>query len=206
MPIGLQAKLLRFLEDHTFRRVGGAQEITVDVRVLAATNQDVEKAVEKGRFREDLLYRLNVIPLYVPALRERTGDIRLLIQHFVTRFSKEFKKAITGIDDAAYAKAEAYSWPGNVRELRNVMERAVLLCKGTVLHDADLVLGRPLPTADLELNKFVLPANGIDLHQLENNLIRQAMARTHNNQSAAAKLLKLKRDAFRNRLIRQGLL
>jgi DNA-binding NtrC family response regulator len=207
MPPGLQAKLLRFLEERTFRRVGGTRETSVDVRVIAATNRDVEKAVGGGQFREDLLYRLNVIPIYLPALRERPGDIRLLAQHFATRFSKEFKKPISGIDEAAYAKLGAYAWPGNVRELRNVIERAVLLGKGPVIQPSDLVLGRPTATpAEPSAGPFTLPAGGIDLHQVEQSLIEQAMARTQNNQTHAAKLLNLKRDALRNRLAKYGLL
>lgn len=142
MPFGLQAKLLRFLEERTFRRVGGTQEITVDVRVIAATNADIDLAVAEGRFRRDLLFRLDVVPILLPPLRERPDDIPLLADYFVTRFATEFKRNITGIRPDAYARLAAYPWPGNVRELRNACERAVLLARAT----APSVL--PVPVVD----------------------------------------------------------
>ena len=121
MPPVLQGKLLHFLENRQFRRVGGVDEITVDVRVIAATNCDIEKAMAQGRFREDLMYRLNVLPIFLPPLSERGDDVHLLAQHFTSRFAREFKRPITKIDDAAYEMLSAYAWPGNVRELRNVV-------------------------------------------------------------------------------------
>ena len=206
MPLGLQAKLLRFLEEHTFRRVGGTTEISVDVRVIAATNREIEKAIEEGKFRDDLMFRLNVIPIYLPPLRDRGDDLRLLAQHYIAEFSRDFRKPITYVDEGAYQKLYDYAWPGNVRELRNVIERAVLLCKGETLGSDDIVLGR----ADQKVgrsdgNAIVLPPSGIDLRELESTLVRQALARTNNNQSQAAKLLHLSRDAFRYRLIKLGL-
>ena len=204
MPLGLQAKLLRFLEERTFRRVGGTTEISVDVRVIAATNRDIEEAIERGKFRSDLMYRLNVIPIYLPPLRERGDDIRMLTQHFVTQFATEFRKPITGIDDAAYQKLLSYSWPGNVRELRNVLERAVLLSRGETLGSADIVLGRVDPAASPTDAASVLPARGIDLRELESNLIGEAMERANNDQTEAARLLGLSRDALRYRLERLG--
>ncbi|HNQ24906.1 MAG TPA: sigma-54 dependent transcriptional regulator [Phycisphaerae bacterium] len=207
MPMALQAKLLRFLEERTFRRVGGAVELTVDVRVIAATNRDIDKAIEERTFRSDLMFRLNVITIYLPPLRERGDDIRLLAQHFTSRFAQEFKKPISGIDDAAYKKLYQYNWPGNVRELRNVTERAVLLCPGDHITAGDIVLG-PQDPAKLQTGygAFVLPPGGIDFRELENQLIRQALARTNNNQTQAAKLLNLSRDALRYRLEKLGLL
>jgi DNA-binding NtrC family response regulator len=142
MPTGLQAKLLRFLEERTFRRVGGTQEIRVDVRVIAATNRDIERAIEDGKFRSDLMFRLNVIPIYLPPLRDRGEDIKLLTQNFVSRFSQEFRKPISDVTRSAYARLATYDWPGNVRELRNVLERAVLLCRSDKIEPEDLVLGR----------------------------------------------------------------
>lgn len=207
MPLGLQAKLLRFLEERTFRRVGGTTELSVDVRVVAATNRDIEKAIEEGKFRSDLMFRLNVIPVFLPPLRLRGDDLRLLTKHFVDRFSKEFRKPIHSIEEKAYAKLADYSWPGNVRELRNVLERAVLLGKSETLGPDDLVLGRPggePPPASMD--SFNLPENGLNLFDVESRLIRQAMARTNNNQTQAAKLLKLSRDALRNRLEKLGML
>ncbi len=207
MPQGLQAKLLRFLEERTFRRVGGTKEISVDVRIIAATNRDIEQAIVWGTFRSDLMFRLNVIPIYLPPLRDRGDDLKLLTQHFVTGFSKEFRKPITEIDDEAYKKLYGYTWPGNVRELRNVLERAVLLCKGETLGADDIILGRVDQTvAGSDASGIVLPPGGIELRELENKLIRQALARTSNNQTQAAKLLHLSRDAFRYRLEKLGLL
>ncbi|MGD2109765.1 MAG: sigma-54 dependent transcriptional regulator [Phycisphaerae bacterium] len=207
MPLRLQAKLLRFLEEHTFRRVGGTQELSVDVRVIAATNRDVERLIEDGAFRSDLLFRLNVIPIFLPQLRDREDDLRLLAQHFVMQFSKEFRKPITDISDEVFEKLYSYAWPGNVRELRNVIERAVLLCKGERIGAEDIVVG---PTeqaqAATSVTGIVLPPGGIDLRELENNLIRQALQRTKNNQTQAAKLLNLSRDAFRYRLEKLGML
>jgi len=207
MPLRLQAKLLRFLEEHTFRRVGGTQEISVDVRVVAATNRDVERLIEEGSFRSDLLYRLNVIPIFLPQLRDRDDDLRLLTQHFVMQFSREFRKPISEISDETFDKLYGYGWPGNVRELRNVIERAILLCKGERIGADDIVLGHTeQPHASASATGIVLPPGGIDLHELENNLIRQALKRTKNNQTQAAKLLNLSRDAFRYRLEKLGLL
>ena len=207
MPLGLQAKLLRFLEERMFRRVGGTQEIAVDVRVIAATNRDIEKAIEEGHFRTDLIYRLNVIPIYLPPLRDRGDDVRLLTQHFVTGFSKEFRKPVTTIDDGAYAKLAEYYWPGNVRELRNVLERAVLLCNSDTIGADDIVLRRDeTEMVTAEAASFALPPGGIDLCELENRLIRQALARTNNDPNESAKLLGLSRDALRYRLGRLGLL
>ncbi len=204
MPMALQAKLLRFLEERAFRRVGGTQEISVDVRIIAATNREVEDLIEKGKFRSDLLYRLDVIPITLPPLRERGDDVRLLAQHFVHNFAREFKKPISGIDEAAYDELAAYSWPGNVRELRNVTERAVLLSGGTTIVADDIMLGRggrAVPQSD----PLQLPENGIDLRELENAFIKQALQRAGNNKTQAAKLLHLSRDAFRYRLERLDL-
>jgi transcriptional regulator with PAS, ATPase and Fis domain len=205
MASGLQAKLLRFLEDRTFRRVGGTEEISVDVRVIAATNRNIEKAVEEGAFRRDLLFRLNVVPVFIPPLRERGDDLRLLMEHFVAHFSREFKKPINRIDSAVHSKLMAYSWPGNVRELRNVCERAVLLCPTDVLRAEDIVLGpsdQHSPNADLDL--LELPPEGLDFFELEGQLLRQALARAGNNQTKAAKLLNISRDTFRYRLEKHG--
>ncbi|MCH7704444.1 MAG: sigma-54-dependent Fis family transcriptional regulator [Planctomycetes bacterium] len=207
MPTRLQSKLLRFLEDRTFRRVGGATEITVGVRLIAATNRDIEKAIAEGDFRDDLMFRLNVIPVYLPPLRERGEDVRLLANHFVSRFVTEFKKLVTDIEPDALQKLYAYRWPGNVRELRNVIERAVLLCKGERIAEEDIVLGRPRRSSGGDgRSAMVLPPNGVNLHELENDLIRQAMKHCGGNQTQAAKMLGLSRDAFRYRLEKLGLL
>ncbi len=206
MAMGLQAKLLRFLEDRTFRRVGGTTEISVDVRVIAASNRDIEKAIEEGSFRNDLMFRLNVIPIDLPPLRERGDDVKLLAQHYVTRFAHEFRKPITQVDERVYGMLAGYHWPGNVRELRNVIERAVLLSSGDTLGPRDIVLGRPGETTVGSVDGFVLPRDGIDLRELEDNLVRQALAKANNNQTQAAKMLSLTRDAFRYRMEKLGLL
>src|SRR6476661_8909431 len=133
MVPGLQAKLLRFLEDKTFKRVGGSVDIKVDVRVIAATNRTLEDEVRKGRFREDLYYRLNVLPIVLPPLRARAEDIPALVHFFVDSFNVEFKKRVRGVSDEAMRRLQAYGWPGNIRELRNVVERAMLLEEGSEL-------------------------------------------------------------------------
>ena len=204
MPPGLQAKLLRFLEDRTFRRVGGTTEISVDVRIIAATNRDLEKAIKEGQFRSDLMFRLDVVPIDLPPLRERGSDVGLLAQHFVAGFAKEFRKPITKIDDQAQERLSSYGWPGNVRELRNVVERAVLLSQGEILKSEDFVVGRA--NRQTESGYFVLPPDGVELHELEADLIRQSLARVDNNQTQAAKLLGLSRDALRYRVEKLGLL
>ncbi len=210
MPGALQAKLLRFLEERRFRRVGGTKEISVDVRVIGATNRDLEKAIEVGTFRRDLMYRLNVVTIVLPPLRARGDDLRTLTQHFVARFSKEFKKPVTRVTDQAYQMIYGYSWPGNVRELRNVIERAVLLCKEETVGADDIVLGRVEQHAwEWDIDNFTLPPEGFDfdkLRKLESHLLRQALARTNNNQTQAAKLLNLSRDRLRYRLQKHGLL
>src|SRR5580765_3835056 len=133
MAPGLQAKLLRFLEEKTFKRVGGVADIRVDVRVIAATNRTLEDEVKKGRFREDLYYRLNVLPIVLPPLRARAEDIPALVHFFVDSFNVEFKKRVRGVSDEAMRRLQAYGWPGNIRELRNVVERAMLLAEGDEL-------------------------------------------------------------------------
>ncbi len=206
MPTGLQAKLLRFLEDRTFRRVGGTNEIKVDVRVIAATNRDIDKAVEEGKFRSDLLFRLNVIPIELPPLRERGDDVSLLARFYITHFAKEFRKPITKIDDEVLAQLAHYAWPGNVRELRNVIERAVLLSQGDTIGPLDIVVGQTGRGEPLTGTTITLSPGGIDLHKLENSLVLQALTRTNNNQTHAARLLGLSRDALRYRMEKLGLL
>src|SRR5262249_28376608 len=127
MTAGLQAKLLRFLEEKTFKRVGGLSDIKVDVRVVAATHRNLEEEVKAGKFREDLFYRLQVMPIVLPSLRERRGDIPLLASYFVDLYNREFRKKVRGLTPSAMKLLEQYQWPGNIRELRNAIERAMLL-------------------------------------------------------------------------------
>ncbi len=206
MPAQLQAKLLRFLEERAFRRVGGISDIEVDVRVIAATNKDVEKAVIDGEFREDLFYRLNIIPIDLPPLRERGDDIELLANHYVSSFASEFKKTVTRISDDARSQLLAYSWPGNVRELRNSVERAVLLCKHSVLDPSDFVFGSPVSRTEPQSGVPILPRDGINLASVEEHLVRQALARAGDNQTQAATLLGLSRDQLRYRMNKYELL
>ncbi|MBI3832862.1 MAG: sigma-54-dependent Fis family transcriptional regulator [Planctomycetes bacterium] len=203
MSPGLQAKLLRFLEERTFRRVGGTSEISVDVRIIAATNRDIEQAIKEGQFRSDLLFRLDVVAIDLPPLRDRGDDVNLLAQYYVDQFSKDFRKPIKVISESVYKKLRSYGWPGNVRELRNVIERAVLLSKNDCLAAGDIVLGRPAKLQDG--GEFKLPPEGVDIKSLETSLIRQALAYAQDNQTQAAKLLGMSRDTFRYRLEKLGL-
>ena len=201
----LQAKLLRFLEEKAFRRVGGNADIHVDVRVIAATNRDLEEQVSSGKFREDLFYRLNVLRIEVPPLRDRIDDLSLLAQHFVGTFAREFKRPVRTLSPPAEAALRHYRWPGNVRELRNLIERAVLLAEGTSLTPADfdsLHTSRSKP-ADAHTG-FALPAGGINLDDVEKTLVVQALERTHGNQTRAAALLGLHRDQIRYRMEKFG--
>jgi len=197
MVPALQAKLLRFLEERTFRRVGGSADIHVDVRVIAATNRKLEEEVRQKRFREDLYYRLNVVPIGLPALRERATDVPLLLDYYIDSYNTEFKKRVEGIAPEAVARLQTYGWPGNIRELRNAVERAMLLGEGKILTTADFSMmteGRNL-TEGVEL-----PPNGIDLEQLERSLVVQALERSGWNQTRAATLLGLNRDQIRYRI------
>jgi transcriptional regulator with PAS, ATPase and Fis domain len=207
MPAVLQAKLLHFLENRKFRRVGGVEEVSVDVRVVAATNRDIEKAIEEKQFRADLMYRLNVFPIYLPPLRERGDDVILIAQHFLGQYAREFKKPVQAISDGALRKVREYAWPGNVRELRNTIERAMLLCTSSEIQAEDIVLGRMGQPAEGDgVTGLSLPPGGIDFEQLEQQLLKQALARSGGNQTKAAKLLHLSRDTFRYRLEKHGLL
>jgi two-component system response regulator AtoC len=197
MP-ALQAKLLRFLEEKSFRRVGGSADITVDVRVIAASNRKLEDEVREGRFREDLFYRLNVLTVVMPPLRERTGDLPLLIAFYIDTYNREFKQHVRGVAPAAMARLEAYGWPGNVRELRNAIERAMLLADADTLGVDDFILGSG---AALKIDEHVtLPAGGIKLDEVERSLVSQALERTSWNQTRAAALLGLNRDQIRYRI------
>jgi DNA-binding NtrC family response regulator len=194
----LQAKLLRFLEEKTFKRVGGVADVRVDVRVVAATNRNLEDDVKKGRFREDLYYRLNVLPIVLPPLRARAEDVPALISYFVDSYNREFKKRVRGVTDDAMRKLKAYGWPGNIRELRNAVERAMLLVEGDQLTADQFPV---LAKASVALTETVeLPVGGVDLEQLERSLLVQALARSGWNQTKAASLLGLNRDQIRYRI------
>ncbi len=202
MTPALQAKLLRFLEEKTFRRVGGTADQRVDVRVVAATNRNLDESVRSGRFRDDLYYRLQVLPVALPPLRERTGDVAVLASHFVAQFAREFKKGVWGLTPEAVRHLEAYGWPGNVRELKNAVERAVLLAEEERLVPGDFPLGGVVVAA---ADAFRLPPGGVDLEELERDLLVQALHRTGGNQTQAARLLHLNRDQIRYRIEKFGL-
>jgi two-component system response regulator AtoC len=197
MPPPLQAKLLRFLEDRAFRRVGGTHDIRVDVRVIAATNRNLEEGVRTGQFREDLYYRLRVLPVGLPPVRERAGDIPLLVKHYIDTFNREFRREVRGVKPEAMGVLQAHSWPGNVRELRNAVERAMLLTDDDVLTPGDfqmLLQREPLS------GRFRLPAEGLDFEELERDLVIQALERAGGNQTRAAALLGMNRDQIRYRI------
>ncbi len=184
MASGLQAKLLRFLEEKSFKRVGGSSDIRVDVRIIAATNRDLEKEVETHQFRTDLFFRLNVLPISMPPLRAHAEDIPLLVEYFIDSFNTEFRKRVLGATPAAYALLQSYGWPGNVRELRNVIERAMLLSDGDRLDARDFSAMAKAVSAG---NEFELPAAGVDLEELERGLLIQALRRCHGNQTRAGR-------------------
>lgn len=202
MPMAIQAKLLRVLEDRTFRRVGGVRDIHVDIRIVSATNRDLLQAIEEKIFRNDLYYRLQVIPIFLPPLRERRNDILVLARHFVEIFNREFAKNVKEISPAAEKILVEYDWPGNIRELRNVIERAVILEDDVVMEPEHLpreLVSRVAPAGGSPLI-FTLPAEGIDIEDVERELIRQALETSDSNQSKAAKKLNLGIDAFRYRM------
>ena len=201
MPLPLQAKLLRVLEDKTFKRLGGLQDIRVDVRIVAATHRDLPRRVREGHFREDLFYRLNVVPIRLPALRERRDDIPLLAQYFVDRYNRELAKRVRGLTPEALARLAAYDWPGNVRELRNTIERAMLLAEHEWLTPVDLAVGAPTS----EAIPFALPPEGVQLEAVERQLLEQALARVGGNQARAGDLLGINRDQVRYRMRKYGI-
>ena len=197
MVPALQAKLLRFLEEKTFKRVGGAHDITVDVRVIAATNRNLEEQVRAGKFREDLYYRLNVLPIPLPPLRTHLEDLPLLVSFYVDAFNREFRKSVLGASPSALKELAEYGWPGNIRELRNAVERAMLLAEGPWLEPSHFPVLSASATAQ---EAFGLPASGVNLEDVERTLVVQALERCGGNQTHAARLLGLNRDQIRYRI------
>jgi DNA-binding NtrC family response regulator len=202
MVPALQAKLLRVLEEKSFRRVGGLQDIKVNVRVIAATNRNLEEEVKAGRFRQDLFYRLNVLPITLPPLRQHPEDVRPLLAFYIDSFNREFRKNVKGASAAAMKQLQAYAWPGNIRELRNAVERAMLLANGDWLEPGDFPL--VTTTAAASDAGFQLPANGVNLESLERSLVLQALERCGGNQTRAATLLGMNRDQIRYRIEKYG--
>ncbi len=202
MVPGLQPKLLRFLEEKAFKRVGGQHDIRVDVRVIGATNRNLEEQVKSGRFREDLYYRLNVLPIHLPPLRAHLEDLPALVAFYVDMFNREFRKSVRGLTPAAMRGLQDYGWPGNVREVRNAVERAMLLAEGTLLEPGDFPV---LAGSAHATHGFALPAEGVKLDELERSLVVQALERSGGNQTRAAMLLGLNRDQIRYRIEKFGL-
>jgi two-component system response regulator AtoC len=215
MTLPVQVKLLRVLEKMNFRRVGGIEDISVDVRIVAATNRDLENQVRAGSFREDLYYRLNVVNLLVPPLRDRAEDIMPLVEYFLGVFNLKFKKSFTGVSEDARRALLEYRWPGNIRELKNLLERSVLLGSGEILEEGHLQLqarvGHEEGLSDTlqDVLRKSLPNDGVDLEGLvgefEESLVRKAFEAAEGNQTEAARLLGLNRDKFRYRLKQYGI-
>jgi two-component system, NtrC family, response regulator AtoC len=208
MKLSLQSKLLRALEERSVRRIGGQEEIPIDVTVIATTNRDISEAVEKGEFRMDLYYRLNAFAITVPPLRVRKEDIMFLAKHFLASFGKEYNKLVDGFSAEAEHLMLSYKWPGNVRELKNVIRGIV------VLQNTKLVLPEHLPAEIARpatsrtggaSDKFLLPEQGMSLDDLEKDLIIQALEMTGHNKTKSAKLLHVSYDSFRYQLKKFGL-
>ena len=208
MSMSTQAKLLRVVEGKAFKRVGGLTDINVDVRIIGATNKDLLAAVKDGTFREDLYYRLMVIPVYIPPLRERREDIIPLTKFFIDEFSKNIKGRIKKISKEVEDLLMGYRWPGNVRELRNMLERISILEAGNTLlpeHLPEELKGKRFEPLEEGSAGFIFPEEGISLESVERSLIKQALNMSMGNQSNAAKLLSLTRDTLRYRMRKFGL-
>ncbi len=203
VPGSIQVKLLRILQEREFERLGSNKTRHIDVRVLAATNVDLRAALEQGTFREDLYYRLNVLPLNIPPLRDRKEDIPFLAQHFVKKLRKDLGSPVESISDGAIQRLLEYQWPGNVRELENVIERSMVLASNPVLAAADIKLDTAPQTRAPSVDNF-LP-EGMTLDQFEQSILREALRRANGNKSQAARLLGLTRNALRYRLSQMGI-
>ena len=211
LPLALQAKLLRVLQEHRFTRVGGVDNIEVNVRLIAATNADLEQKMADGLFREDLYYRLNVIPVIIPPLRERLEDIGPLTDHFINKFSEKEGRAIRGINEEARKILLAYEWPGNVRELENAVENSVVMCDGDCITADDLpaYLKGTRITGSSTLLDIVMQENDLSyrdkLEACEREIIRQALIETENNKTRAAKNLGFTLRTLRNKVKKYSL-
>ena len=220
MPLELQDKILNVLETQRFRRVGGTVEIQVDVRFLAATNEDLEAAVRQGRFRDDLYHRLNVVPIEAPPLRMRGEDVRLIADHVLEHYTKLHGTGTRRLGESAQLLLSAYSWPGNVRELSHVIERAVLMTDRTVIRADDLIIdrrnyaaaasGTASPSSGIRLDdqgviSVDFPPQGLALEAVERELIRAALEKSGRNVTRAAELLHVSRDTLRYRISKHGL-
>ncbi|HVK77869.1 MAG TPA: sigma-54 dependent transcriptional regulator [Kofleriaceae bacterium] len=235
IPVEMQVKLLRAIQESEFERVGGIKTIKVDVRLITATNRDLEQEIARGGFREDLYYRLNVVPLHIPPLRRRRGDVPLLVRHIIRRFNERLKRNVAGIADDALAALEAHSWPGNIRELENVLERTILFSKHEVIQKADLpdeiasasaapvpaaspAAAAPVPAGDdddgAEPGEVGVELSGdaslkdivrAETNRVERELIARALSETGGNVTQAAKLLKISRKSLQMKMKELGL-
>jgi len=208
IPLTLQAKLLRVLEEQSFRRLGGLKDIRVDVRFIAATNKNLREAVREGAFRQDLYFRLNVIQIVIPPLRERREDILPLVEFFIDHYNRKFKRHIQGVTPEAAELLLAHDWPGNVRELRNAIERAMILEEGSHIAPASLPIAiskaEPAP-AGPRAGVVEIPETGLPLAENEKLLLLRALEKTNGNQTQAAKLLKITRDTLRYKMKKYNL-
>jgi len=203
MQLGLQAKLLRVLEEQTYKRVGGVQDISVDVRVIASSNRDLKTMVEEDKFRQDLFYRLNVITITLPSLRERGDDSALLADYYIDHYNRKFRKKIEGLTPDAVQLLMDYHWPGNIRELKNLIERAMILEEPPLIDVSALPIEpvKHVPSSsDFGLPEISIPEDGTSLEKVEEELVRQALVRARGNQTRAAKLLDISRDALRYKM------
>jgi two-component system, NtrC family, response regulator HydG len=198
MEPAIQARLLNVLERKRFRRVGGVQEKEVAVRIIAATNRDLKQEVKAGRFREDLFYRLGILPITLPPLRERREDILPLTAHFIAYFNQKLNRRVTGVTAKAEALLLHYAWPGNIRELRNIIERAMILCAGAQLHARDLPFGEASETPETT-------AEFLSLDEVERLHIERVLAATGQNLTRAAEILGVTRATLYNKLRRYQL-
>jgi two-component system response regulator AtoC len=197
----LQAKLLRVLEDQTFRRLGGTTDTTVDLRIITATNRDLAAAVRDRSFREDLYYRLNVIQIWIPPIRDRREDIVPLIEHFIGIYNGKFERKVTGLSDEAKTLLEQHRWPGNVREIRNVVERAMVLEESDIIQASSLALDQgSLLDARIEAEPAVAAAGAASLEDVERAMLESALEKCTGNQTQAAKMLGVSRDTLRYRI------
>ncbi len=203
MQLGLQAKLLRVLEEQIYKRVGGVQDISVDVRVIASSNRDLKTMVEEDKFRQDLFYRLNVITITLPSLRERGDDAALLADYYIDHYNRKFRKKIEGLTPDAVQLLMDYHWPGNIRELKNLIERAMILEEPPLIDVSALPIEpvKHVPSSsDFGLPEISIPEDGTSLEKVEEELVRQALVRARGNQTRAAKLLDISRDALRYKM------
>ncbi len=201
----LQVKLLRVLQEREIERVGGSRRIGVDVRIIAATNADIRRAVASQTFREDLYYRLNVVPIVVPPLRHRRDDVVLLVDHFIRKYDRQFGKRVTGVSPEAVSALREYAWPGNVRELQNLIERSVALVEGPLIHLRDLPMEMTLGDRQFRDGETPLPPLNTALDQFEKSLVQGVLERVMWNQSKAAEVLGLHRNTLLRKIAKWGL-